>query len=68
MSARLVNVDHDTPLLLPVDVREWVPKDHLVHFVMDAVNELDLSVVRLNERGTGSAQYPPRRRRCLRAD
>ena len=60
MSARLVNVDHDTPLLLPADIRDWVKKDHLVHFVMDAVDELDVSSAVLNERGTGSAQYPPR--------
>lgn len=59
MSARLVNVDHDTPLLLPVDLRDWVAKDHLVHFVMDAVEQLDVSKAELNERGTGCAQYPP---------
>jgi hypothetical protein len=37
MAARFVNVDHDTPLLLPPDLRQWVPPDHLVHFLMDAV-------------------------------
>lgn len=59
MGARFVNVDHDTPLLLPVDVREWVPSDHLVHFVMDAVEQLDVRVAKVNERGTGNRQYPP---------
>lgn len=60
MAARFVNIDHDTPLLLPPDLREWLPKDHLVHFVLDAVGELDLRGARVNERGTGDAQYPPR--------
>jgi transposase len=60
MPARFVNIDHDTPLLLPPDLRQWVPRDHLVHFLMDAVAELDLTGVRVNERGTGDAQYPPR--------
>jgi transposase len=60
MPARFVNIDHDTPLLLPPDLRDWVPADHLVHFIMDAVEELDLSGARVNERGTGDAQYPPR--------
>ena len=60
MPARFVNIDHDTPLLLPPDLRQWVPADHLVHFLMDAVGELDLRGVRVNERGTGDAQYPPR--------
>jgi len=31
----------------------------MVHFVMDAVDALDLGAARVNERGTGSAQYPP---------
>ena len=59
MPARFVNVDHDTPLLLPPDLRDWVPKNHLVHFVMDAIGLLDLQQARVNERGTGDAQYPP---------
>ena len=59
MSARFVNIDHDTPLLLPPDLRDWVSPDHMVHFVMDAVVALDLSRARTNQRGTGSAQYPP---------
>lgn len=59
MAARFVTVDHDTPLLLPPDIRDWVPRDHLVHFVMDAVGQLDLQRARVNERGTGDEQYPP---------
>jgi transposase len=59
MAARFVNVDHDTPLLLPPDLRDWVAADHMVHFVMDAVDALDLRRARVNERGTGDAQYPP---------
>lgn len=43
MPARFVNIDYDTPLLLPPDLRQWAPPDHLVHFIMDAVGELDLS-------------------------
>ena len=59
MAARFVTVDHDTRLLLPPDIREWVPAGHLVHFVMDAVEELDMSEAKVNERGTGDEQYPP---------
>jgi transposase len=60
MAARFVNIDHNTPLLLPPDLREWVRADHLVHFVMDAVEQIDVQAARINEGGTGSAQYPPR--------
>ena len=59
MSVRFVNIDHDTPMLLPPDLRDWVPVGHMVHFVMDAVLALDLGRAHTNERGTGSAQYPP---------
>ena len=59
MSTRFVNIDHDTPLLLPPDLRDWVAPDHMVHFIMDAVKALDLSRARTNQRGTGHAQYPP---------
>ena len=59
MAARLVSIDHDTPLLLPPDLREGVPAGHLVHFILDAVGALDLRSARVNERGTGDEQYPP---------
>lgn len=57
--AKFVNIDRGTPLLLPPDLRDWVPADHLVHFVIDAVEQIDVSRAQVNERGTGSEQYPP---------
>lgn len=59
MSAHFVSVDRNQSLLLPPDLQDWVPEDDLVHFVIAAVDSLDASVFRVNERGTGSAQYPP---------
>ena len=59
MAVRFVNIDHDTPMLLPSDLRDWVSPDHMVHFIMDAVGALDLSRAQINQRGTGNAQYPP---------
>src|SRR5213593_4631364 len=59
MAARFVTVDYDTPLILPPNLRDWVPAHHLAHFILDAVEEMDLRHVRVNDRGTGSPQYPP---------
>lgn len=59
MSARFVNVDRRTPLLLPCDMREWVQGDDMVHLVIEAVEGMDLDRFRVNHRGTGSRQYPP---------
>ena len=59
MATRFVNIDRDTPLLLPPDLRDWVPATHLAHFVIDAVEALDVRSVKVNTRGTGDEQYPP---------
>src|SRR6202522_1613201 len=59
MSTRFVNVDRETPMLLPADLREWVQRDDLVHFIVDALAVLDVSNANVNRRGTGSEQYPP---------
>ena len=48
MSARFVLVAHETPMLLPPDLRDWVPANHIVHFVMDAVKLLDLGSAKVN--------------------
>jgi transposase len=60
MNARYVNVDRDTPLLLPCDLREWVAEDDLVHFILAAVEDVDLRGIEGCAAGRGSAQYPPR--------
>jgi transposase len=60
MAARFITIDYDTPLILPPNLRDWVPADHLAHFILDAVEEMDLHRIKVNERGTGSEQYPPR--------
>ena len=59
MGTRLVNIDRQTPMLLPPDLRDWVAQDDLVQLIVEAVELCDLSGARLNVRGSGSAQYPP---------
>lgn len=59
MGARFVNIDRDTPMLLPPDLRDWLPEEHMVHFILEVVQTMDLSGFSVNVRGTGSKQYPP---------
>jgi transposase len=59
MPARFVNLDRSTPMFLPCDLREWVSADHVLHFILDAVDQIPLSCFQVNHRGTGSEQYPP---------
>jgi len=43
----------DQPLLMPVDMREWLPEDDLVYVVLDAVAALDLGGFRRRYRADG---------------
>lgn len=56
---RFVTVNRDTAYLLPPSVEEWLPKDHLARFVVDIVDQLDLSELTRQYRGAGSAAYHP---------
>ena len=51
--AKFVNIDRDTPMLLPPNMRDWVPSSHIVHFMIDAIESLDTSMAQINHRGTG---------------
>ena len=37
MAVRLKIVDRETPMMLPPDIREWIPKDCIVLFIIEAV-------------------------------
>jgi transposase len=55
-------VRRDQPFLLPPDMREWLPADHPVWLVMEAVDEhLDTSAFHAGRRtgGAGTAGYDP---------
>src|ERR1700687_1027890 len=50
-------------LLLPPSLRQWLDEDHLVYFVSDVVDQLDLSAVHAvyGEEKRGQPPYDPRR-------
>jgi len=59
MPASFVNLDRNTPMLLPPDLRDWVDEGDLVHFVIEACDRLPLEAFKVNHRGSGNAQMPP---------
>ena len=59
MGAKFVNIDRDTPMIFPPDLRDWLPENSMVHFIVEAVEMLDLKDFSINHRGSGSEQYPP---------
>ena len=52
-------VDRGTGYLLPPSVDEWLPADHLARFVVEIVEQLDLSGLTKQYRGSGSEAYHP---------
>jgi transposase len=54
--------DRDQDLLLPPSLKDWLPDDHLAWFVLDAVDELDLSDFYASYRadGWGGAAHDPK--------
>jgi transposase len=59
MTTRFVSANRNQPLLLPPDLRDWIPEDDLIHFVIQATEGLNLSAFKVNAKASGSAQYPP---------
>ena len=57
--SNFVDCDREQAFLLPPDLRDWIPADDLGHFVIEAVERVDLGAFKVNHRGTGSAQYHP---------
>lgn len=54
-------VERDQRFLLPPDMAEWLPQDHLVWFVLDVIDELDTAAFHRRHRnaGQGRAAYDP---------
>lgn len=56
----------DQDLLLPPNLRDWLPEDHLAHFVSDVVDELDLSAFYEPYEGDGRRKMPYEPRMMLK--
>ncbi len=62
MAYNFLRGDHDQPYLLPPDLRDWLPQDHLAWFVRDVVDQLDLAPFLRAYRadGHGHPAYDPK--------
>ena len=51
----------EQPLLLPPDLRDWLPEDHLVYTVSELVDALDLAAfyAPYTQQGSGNLPYAP---------
>jgi transposase len=61
MPQNFIACDRGQTMLLPPDLTEWVPDDHVVWSILGAVDEMDLSAFygAYRENGQGRAAYEP---------
>jgi transposase len=62
MAYNFLRCDRDQPYLLPPDLRDWLPTDHLAWFILDVVDQLDLAPFYRQHRadGHGHPAYDPK--------
>jgi len=54
-----VLADRNTDFLLPPSIQDWLPEDHLARFVVEVVDQLDLSELTRQYTGRGSRAHHP---------
>jgi transposase/IS5 family transposase len=57
--SRFRPIDRTTDFLLPPSVQEWLPEAHLARYVVEVVEQLDLSALERAYAGRGSDAYHP---------
>ena len=62
MAYNFLRAERDQPFLLPPDLRDWLPQDHLAWFILDVVDQLDLAPFYRAHRddGHGHPAYDPK--------
>lgn len=54
-----IQADRDTPSLLPPSVDEWLPANHLARFILEVIEQLDLSRLTQGYARRGSKAHHP---------
>jgi len=59
MAVEFIPINRDTPYIFPPSVQDYLPDDHLARFVVDIVDQLDLSHLSAAYTGRGSKPFHP---------
>ena len=59
MKVTFAQVDRETLYLLPPSVQDWLPEKHLARFVVEIVEQINLSPLKASYSGRGSQPYNP---------
>lgn len=59
MSSKFQSINRDILYLLPPAIQDWLPEDHLARFIVEIVDQLDLSAIESAYKGGGKEPYHP---------
>ncbi len=59
MARKFITADYQATLDLEISLREALPPDHLAHFIVEVVAELDLRRIYRHYGSTGAPPYAP---------
>ncbi|MDD3761389.1 MAG: IS5/IS1182 family transposase, partial [Acidithiobacillus sp.] len=57
--AHFISADRKTSYLLPPSMEDWLPEGHLARFIVEVIEQLDLSKLVKQYRGRGLKAYHP---------
>ena len=60
MSRQFINIDRNQPISLPDKLEDWLDEKSLARFIVELLEQLDLSAIENRYTGGGSPAYPPR--------
>ena len=58
--AKFIGADRNQLTLMPYDIEDWLPENHLARFIVEIVSMLDFKHIYLQYKGVGSTAYDPR--------
>lgn len=58
--AKFIGADRNQRMLMPYDVEDWLPENHLARFIVEIVSMLEFKHIYQQYKGVGSTAYDPR--------
>ena len=57
---KFIGADREQRMLMPYDLGDWLPEDHLSRFIVDIVDRLNFRHIYNRYKGVGSTPYDPK--------
>jgi len=57
---RFIGSDREQRVLMPYDLMDWLPENHMARFIVEVIDRIDFSDIYNRYRGKGSTPYDPR--------